>query len=141
MPIIGFNFDKVEAEKKNPIKGKISIKHNFGVKKLEEEKLPIGKSEKALRADFEYNVSYEPKIGSISIKGNLLLMEDPKKHKEILNSWKKDKKIPTEIMSQMINAIILRCNIKALTLSQDVNLPPHIPLPRLTKKNAENYIG
>ena len=46
-------------------------------------------------------------------------------------------------MSKVLNFVLAKCNIKALALSQDVNLPPQIPLPKLTakKQEAEQYIG
>ena len=53
------------------------------------------------------------------------------KIKEYLSSWEKDKSIPTDIMSQILNTILFKCNVKALNLSQEVNLPPHIQLPRV----------
>ena len=56
-------------------------------------------------------------------------MEDPKKIKELLSSWEKDKKIPNSVMPAIFNTILAKCNVKALTLSQEINLPPHIRLP------------
>ena len=46
-------------------------------------------------------------------------------------------------MAQVLNFVLAKCNIKALILSQDVNLPPQIPLPKLTtkKQQVEQYIG
>ena len=62
--------------------------------------------------------------------------------------WKKTKKFNPEISKDVLNHIFVRCNIKALTFEQEVNIPPHIVLPRLTpvaasgkKSKAEDYIG
>ena len=76
-------------------------------------------------------------------EGELLYMEEPKKAKEILADWKKDKKMPKELMAGLLNTILTKCNVQALIISQQVNLPPPIPLPKV-QINApadKNYIG
>ncbi len=144
MPFIGFNFDKISAEKfLDEIRGNINVKHNLSIKDLKEEEINLDKKQEALRFTFEFLLSYEPNIGSIRIEGHLLFLESPKKIKEIIQDWKKDKKIPKEIMQNLFNNILTKSNIKSLQLSQDINLPPHIPMPRLEqqKKNINEYIG
>lgn len=142
MPIVGFNFDHINVEKLSQITGKINIKNDIGIKNLEQEKLPIGKSEESLKFHFEYSLDYQPKIGNITLKGHILYLDEPKKIKEIMTGWKKNKKIPPDITEQILNTVLFKCNIKALALSQEVNLPPHIQMPRLRPgKRPEDYIG
>ena len=82
-------------------------------------------------------------MGNITFEGEILYMADPKKNKEILSSWKKDKKLPKDLMGGLLNNILTRCNIKALIFSQEVNLPPPIPLPKVQMgpKEESSYIG
>ena len=144
MPIVGFNFERVSGEKKNIISKEVKIRNNASITNILEEKLPIeGSKGEVLKFNFEYITSYEPEIGEIELKGHVLYLDDTKKIKEILKSWKKDKKIPQELMQQLLNTIIRRSSIKALTLSEELNLPPQIPLPKLTPIKPENneYIG
>ena len=144
MPIVGFNFERVSGEKKNIISKEVKIRNNASITNILEEKLPIeGSKGEVLKFNFEYTTSYEPEIGEIELKGHVLYLDDTKKIKEILKSWKKDKKIPQELMQQLLNTIIRRSSIKALTLSEELNLPPQIPLPKLTPIKPENneYIG
>jgi hypothetical protein len=63
--------------------------------------------------------------------------------KDILQEWKKDKKISAEIMQALFNTILAKANIKALSLAQEVNLPPHLSLPKLepSKNKYNEYIG
>ena len=72
-----------------------------------------------------------------------MFLDNTKNNKEILDKWKKDKELDQKLMMQVLNFILAKCNIKALSLSQEVNLPPQIPLPKLTakKQQAEQYIG
>ena len=144
MPIVGFNFERVLGEKKNVITKEVKIQNNASITDIIEEKLPIeGSKGEVLKFLFEYNTSYEPEIGEINLKGNILYLDDSKKIKEILKSWKKDKKIPQDLMEQLLNTIIRRSSIRALTLSEELNLPPQIPLPKLTplKPEDKEYIG
>ncbi len=61
-------------------------------------------------------------------------MAEDKQVKEILKSWSKDKKISKDIMSNILNNVLVKCNIQALILSQYMNLPPPIPLPKVQTK-------
>ena len=138
MPIIGFNFDKIKAEKTNQITGKLNITTNLTIKDIEQEKLPMGKSEEVLKLNFEYFADYEPNIGKIILNGHILFMEDPKKIKEMLDNWKKDKILPKNIAPTIFNTILGKCNIKGLNLSQEINLPPQIRLPFMKPQEENN---
>ena len=143
--IVGFGFTKLSAEKGEAAKGKIDINNNVSVKDIQEDNFSLGKDKQqnVLRFIFEFTSNYEPNVGKILFEGELLYMEEPKKAKEILSSWKKDKKIPKELMGAMLNTILIKCNVQALILSQQVNLPPPIPMPKVQMAAADNkdYIG
>lgn len=146
MTIVGFNFEKIQAEKNLNLQGNIKIRNNLNIVEVAQEKFPIQKSQDVLKFTFEYLIEYLEDIGQIKIAGHVLFMDDPKKTKEVLNYWKTQKKVTDDVMQQIINTILFRCNIKALSLSQEVNLPPHIPLPLLEKTNqkkspSKDYIG
>jgi len=132
MTVVGFNFTKLEAEKKELIKGKININNNVAINKVEEKDLSLGnQKQKVLKFTFEFIAKYEPDIGQIKFIGDVLFMDETKKVKEILDGWKKDKKLPKEVMPQILNTVMNKCNIQALVLSEQINLPPPIPLPKL----------
>jgi hypothetical protein len=114
------------------IKGKINVSNNVTISKVEEKKLAIGNDkQKVLAFTFEFVSKYEPNIGSIKFTGDVLFMDDSKKVKEILDGWEKDKKLPKEIMPGILNTALNKCNIQALILSEQINLPPPIPLPKV----------
>ena len=142
--IVGFGFTKLNAQKGQPSKGKIDINNNVSIKDVREDSFSLGgeKSQDVIRFIFEFTSKYEPNVGSILFEGEVLYMEDPKKAKEILSNWKKDKKLPKEIMPGLLNTILTKCNIQALILSQEINLPPPIPLPKVQVQQAEkDYTG
>jgi hypothetical protein len=41
-------------------------------------------------------------------------------------------------MSAILNTVLTKCNIEALILSQEVNLPSPIPLPKVKVDSAED---
>ena len=132
MTIVGLNFTKIEAEKKELVKGKININNNVSINKVEEKKLSLAtEKQKIIAFTFEFISKYDPNVGSIKITGDVLYMESANKVKEILDGWKKDKKLPKEIMTTILNSVLTKCNIQALILSEQINLPPPIPLPKL----------
>lgn len=141
--IVGFNFTKLSAEKNDVSKGKIDISNNIRIKDIIEENLSLGKDKhNVLKFNFEFTSKYEPAIGSILFEGEILYLEDPKKIKELLSSWKKDKKLPKELTAGLLNAILTKCNVQALILSQEVNLPAPIPMPKVQMELSDkNYIG
>ena len=131
MSIVGFNFEKIMIEKKNKVNSNLKIKSNLSITSVDQEKLNVTSSGDVLKFNFEYTADYEPNVGKILLLGNLLYMEDKDKVKIILDDWKKDKKLPKQLMEQIFNTILAKSNIKALSLTQEVNLPPHIKLPIL----------
>ena len=143
--IVGFGFTKLSAEKKEKPKGKIDINNNVSIKDIVEDSFSFGKDKQnIIKFIFEFTSAYEPSVGSILFEGELLYLEEPKKIKEIMSSWKKDKKIEKELMAVLLNTILSKCNVQALILSQDVNLPPPIPLPKVQmaqQQEDKNYIG
>ena len=74
---------------------------------------------------------YEPKVAEMKFEGEVLYIANKKQAEEIMKGWKKDKSIPKEMMAPILNTALTKCNIQALFLSQQVNLPPPVPLPKL----------
>lgn len=145
MQVIGFNIEKIEAEKNIQEIKEVRVKYNTNIKKVAIEELNIGKKQEVLKVNFEFKVEYDPNIGSIFFSGHILILEDPKKARSIVDEWEKEKSTTSQFSLQMINIVLVRANIKALIMAQELNLPPHIPLPRVTASNKKidpnNYIG
>ena len=142
--IVGFGFTKLSAEKNSAASGKIDINNNVSVKEAKEDSFFMGKDKQSIiKFIFEFTSKYEPSIGTILFEGEVLYLDEPKKIKEILSSWKKDKKILPEIMANLLNTILTKCNVQALILSQEINLPPPIPMPKVQigQQEEKNYIG
>ena len=83
-----------------------------------------------LKIDFKFTINYEPDFANLEFKGNLVIIPEANELKTILKSWKA-KKIPNELRLPLINFIMSKCNVKAIPLEEELNLPIHIPMPRL----------
>lgn len=135
MTVIGIGFNKISMERFAPVVGKININNNATVKDIDKMELNVGnKKQNALKFTFEFKASYEPNLAHITLEGEVVWLEKESDAEKILKDWKKDKKIPKEIMTPVINAILAKSNIEALVLSRELNLPPPIPLPKVEAK-------
>jgi hypothetical protein len=135
MTIVGFNFTKMVAEKSGPAEGKISIKNNVAIKDVMETELALGSSkQKALRFQFEFVSDYDPKVGSITLNGDVIYLDKEATIKAIAEEWKKNKKVDKETTEVILNHVLAKCNVQALILSKDINLPPPIMLPKVKAK-------
>jgi len=144
MPIIGFNYNKINVErKKDQLKGDVKIKNDLVLQSITSTEIDVSKKkQEVIKLSFEFTTEYQPNIGTITINGHLLFLESPENIKSILDLWKKERKLPQQFATGLINIILTKSNIKALELSQSVNLPPHIRLPViLPKQDFKNYIG
>ena len=135
MTIVGLQFDKIVVDRMDVPKGKMSVKNNIVIKDLEKKDFGVGKAKQfVLLFKFEYAANYEPKVAKIILNGTTTYVEQEAKIDELMKGWKKDKKIPKDIMTPLLNNILNRCNIEALILAREVGLPPPIQLPRVTVK-------
>lgn len=138
MSVIGFGLTRIDAKKNQGVKGKIDIRNNVSLKDVLPADLSLGKEKNTtVKFKFEFTSSYEPKLGHILFEGEVVFMEDPKKIQETLDQWKKDKKVPQDVMKSVLTTILNKCNVQALVVSQDINLPPPIPLPKVEVGGGE----
>jgi hypothetical protein len=131
MTVIGFSFTKMNVEKFTPVKGKISINNNVGVTSVEETKLDINTDKKPLKLVFEFTSTYDPGVAKILLAGEVIYLAPKEKAEEALKNWKKNKKLDKDIMANVLNNVLAKCNVEALILSKDMNLPPPMPMPKV----------
>lgn len=130
MPITGFTFTKVGIEKKPLVSQQVSITNDLTLGVVELVKKSEYNPNEVVRFNFNFDVKYGD-IGDINLKGYVIWSSTPEKMKEVVDSWEKDKMVPAVLLQQILNAALVKCNIKSLELAQDVGLPPHFDLPKL----------
>ena len=137
MTIVKINLHKVHAERDLDAKGgQIKINNNVSVKNVEEMSFAV-EGKKGLKFTFSFNCNYEPNLGKIDVEGQVLFVEDEAKINEIKETWDKDKKIPMDIMEQIVNAALHKGNIQAIKISEEVSLPSPLPLPKVQAGSAK----
>ena len=132
MRIIGFNLTKILAERQEEDGQGIRVDQNINIKDIKEEKNPITNN-KALKIKYTLTVTYSKDFGKIEFEGSIMTLPDEGEFKSIMDSWK-DKKIPENMRLGIFNFIMVKCNIKALYLEDEMGMPLHVPMPRLTKE-------
>ena len=131
MTIVKISLHKIHAERNLDSKGgQIKINNNVSIQNVEDLSFSAD-GKKGLKFTFGFNCSYEPDVGKIDVEGQVLYIDDTAKIEEIKALWKKQKKVPLDITEQIINASLHKGNIKAIKISEDINLPSPLPLPRV----------
>jgi len=136
MRIIGFNLTKILIERQEKIEGKLEITQNINIRDVVKEKMSISDKE-ALKVKFNFAINYSNDLAKLEFEGIVVFLPDDEEMKNFLKSWK-DKKIPEESRSILFNFIMSKCNIKALTLEDEMALPLHVPLPKLKLDESDN---
>ncbi len=133
MRIIGFNLTKILVEKLEKIDENIQITQNIDIKNILEEDIKIPKN-KIIKLVFGLKIDYSKNYGKIDFEGNILILPEGDDIDKILESWK-SKKIPENMRVPIFNFIMNKCNIKALYLEDEIGLPLHIPMPKVSVSN------
>jgi hypothetical protein len=135
MVITAFHFTKLSAEKTKNAPKKVSVSNKVILTDVKEAKLAIGSSkQKAIEFSFDYVVEYAPEAGNVLIQGALLYVAAEAKVKETMEKWKKEKKLPDDVLLEVYNPILEKCSVETLLLARDVLLAPHITLPKMSAK-------
>src|SRR3989344_1738877 len=134
MKFIGFNFTKINVEKFSESFKEVKINTHIDISNIEKVNSDLfGNNEETLVVKFSYLVEYSNNHAKIDLSGSVLVSMDKLKSKEILKKWE-EKKIQDDFRIPLFNIIFRKSNIKALELEDEMNLPLHIPLPRLEQQ-------
>ena len=134
MKLLGFNFDKIKAEKITSKVENIKINTKIDIVEIKEVKPDIFKiKEEVLGICFVYSLNYDPDFAKIEFKGNILLSVESKIAKQVLKEWE-EKKMPEDFRIVLFNIILRKSSLRALTLEEELNLPLHIQPPSIKKQ-------
>lgn len=138
MKVIGFNFNKILAERPVDFKKNKRINTDIEFTNVTKDSVELIKNTEILKISFKYSISYmnqekKENTSQISLEGIIIFSASKEESNNILKSWKK-KELPSEFKISLFNLILQKSTAKALQLEEDVNLPAHIPLPRINPK-------
>lgn len=132
--ILGFQLDKVSAEKKAVLKGGMQINARNKIRDVKKIRVPGGE---AAEVRFEFAARYVQGgrvAGSLLVQGRMAYSANAD---AIVKGWKKDKAIPGRDGAVIVNNIIAKALTTALVLSERVGLPPPIKLPAPVAKPSK----
>jgi hypothetical protein len=132
MPIIGVSYGSIEARKEGgKVQQEIKVNSTPMVTDVKEITVP-NLARKALSIDFEFLTRYDPEFARIVIRGSVMYMAE--KNKPILDEFGKNKKLPENVSLEVLNYLFRHCLLKASNLAEDLQLPPPMPMPKITPK-------
>ncbi|MBR9704173.1 hypothetical protein GOV12_02085 [Candidatus Pacearchaeota archaeon] len=129
MRIIGFNLTKISGKREDKLEGNLEITQNIDIKDISEDPVPFSQ-DKALRINFKFAINYSKGLAEIEFNGFIIILPDKEDLSKIIKDWE-DKKIPDETRIPLFNFIMAKCNVKALALEDELNLPTHFQMPKL----------
>lgn len=151
MEIIGFSFTNIQGIRNKNFKLPFATNININFDEVEKQKIEIVKEKEIATTSFKCSLAYnEPPqeqnnssekqkekeqksnniMAEIKLEGNLTLSLDKEEAKELFKAWKK-KEMPEKFREPLFNVIWRKCLLRALTMEDELNLPPHINLPRI----------
>ncbi|GIU68768.1 MAG: hypothetical protein KatS3mg002_0004 [Candidatus Woesearchaeota archaeon] len=139
MTIVGFNFTSINAEKTGS-SDNVRVESNVGVVNIVESKIPDPKKA-ILKFEFMFSAKFEPGIGRIELKGELVEMFDKELANKILEGWNKNSLLHKDIAPRVLNAILARSNVEAILMSKELGLPSPIQLPKVELKSKSESVA
>jgi hypothetical protein len=130
MSIVGFNFTKISAERKKSVVGTVNINNNITLKDIQETKMGVA-TKGGIRVSFAFRSEYAPDLAVVQLEGEVMLLVDAKQSDELVGNWAKNRQVHRTVAEPLMNFILDRCNVQALLISKDLNLPSPVPLPKV----------
>ena len=135
MKIIGFSLIKISIKRKEDLQGELKIDQNIDIKDIQKETVPIS-SDSAIKIKFGFTIDYSNDSAKLEFEGFLIVLPDKSELDKFLDAWK-NKQLPEDTKLPIFNFIMGKCNVKALSLEDDLALPTHIPMPRINPEQEK----
>ena len=91
----------------------------------------VEKTKDNLEITYVYTADYQEKAGMIKIKGILLAKEEAKRAKEIVDMWKKSKKIPDDYATTVLSALNYSGSANGTLVARVLGLTAPLIPPRI----------
>jgi len=78
---------------------------------------------------FVFTCRYPASIGLIRLTGQAFYSDAPETMDVAVETWQKSRRLPESIEPAVLNTIMARATLEAISLSRILQIPPPIPLP------------
>lgn len=127
MPVVGFNINKIKADiYEIKVEKNINVNSVPNITDVKKKDIGMGMDD-VIAVNFNFEVTYEPKIGQIFLEGELLFKSDAAD--KIAETWDDRKLLDDSVSVEIMNTIMRKCLMKAVTLSDELRLPPPVKFP------------
>ena len=135
MPILGISLRNIKADIDDKVTptGDINVSSTPTIENVSKKDIDLFAMKDVLSVEFRFRTSYEPKLGEIVMEGEVLYQTE--KTKDVVNRWKKEKKIEEGLATEILNAIFRKCLTQAIALAHELRLPPPIIFPVVRPKS------
>ena len=133
MSIVGFQINKLSAERTKPASGQVTVNNNVAVTGIDEHSASK-EDKKVLRFSFDCTIAYGPDIGKVMLSGALLFTCTKENYDVAIKQWQSEKKLDKKVGKIVIEAILNRCNVLCTVLGREVDLPAPFPTRKVSAK-------
>ncbi|MFB6242276.1 MAG: hypothetical protein ABEJ36_05770 [Candidatus Nanosalina sp.] len=128
--IVGFNVDRIEAEKEQEVQGNLQINY---VPKIEDvSSVSVNAfDEEVAQIDFTFTVEYtagDQVQADIVIEGNVLWNGDTE---ELVDTWEESEELPEKIQAPLMNDLYRKLISESVGIADTLNMLPPIPTPQV----------
>lgn len=128
MPVIGLSFKSINAHVSDkPVNVNINVNSTPRIDDIQKTEREFAGLKDVLSVTFTFTTKYEPDVGEIVIKGEVLYQDA--ESVSIANKWKKDKRLDDQLALEVMNTLFRRCLTKIIDLSEELRLPPPVQFP------------
>lgn len=131
MNTLNITFNSINASRNDRATGKVNVTSNIGIDNIVDASIGVDKVNKTMRVSFTFTTKYSGDLAEIVLKGNMIVLEESKKAKKIIDEWKKSKKLDKEFATTILNILMTKGSMEAVILAKELNLPSPIQLPRV----------
>ncbi len=137
MAILGISLKNIKGEINEKVTpdGDINVSSTPTIESVSKKDLDLFSMKDVLAIEFRFKTAYEPKIGEIVMEGEVLYQTD--KTKDVINRWKKEKKMEEGLATEILNAIFRKCLTQAIAVAHELRLPPPIVFPVVRAQKEE----
>ena len=128
--IIGIGLKSIKAHSEGKVIQKVDVQSTPTIKSIE--KRDILNLNDVLSIGFSFSISYKPDIGSIDFEGEVLCQTELAE--KALELWKAEARLDDGIAQEVLNAIFRKCLTHAVSLADELKLPPPVSFPVVKKK-------
>jgi hypothetical protein len=129
---LDLKYTEIEAKIFGEASGNISVSNNSTI-------TSVSRSGDRASIEFLFTSTYEPKVGEVRIKGNMMISDPPENVDRLLREWEESgrKNLSAEMAEDIHNAIISNCIIETVILAREIHLPSPVPMPKISMKVKE----